>query len=121
MGGSRARRGRGTAARGRSTKQRLASVRPRLLLGSIRSVKRCASILDRIYPFDSGIVLLIYHRIGTAKNEITLPPPLFERQMEWLAASGRVISLASALGLLVREDPLREQGIVVTFDDGSAD
>jgi peptidoglycan/xylan/chitin deacetylase (PgdA/CDA1 family) len=78
-------------------------------------------MMDRLHPPDPGIVLLIYHRIGTMRNEITLPPLLFERQMAWLAASGRVIPLASGLDLLTRKAAIRERKIVVTFDDGSAD
>jgi peptidoglycan/xylan/chitin deacetylase (PgdA/CDA1 family) len=69
-------------------------------------------------------VVLIYHRVGGGSGtEVDLSPQAFDEQMAWLAATGRVVTLDAAIDLLVgtvggdgRDDP-----VVVTFDDGTAD
>jgi peptidoglycan/xylan/chitin deacetylase (PgdA/CDA1 family) len=69
-------------------------------------------------------VVLIYHRVGGGSGtEVDLSPQAFDEQMAWLAATGRVATLDAAIDLLVgtaggdgRDDP-----VVVTFDDGTAD
>ena len=52
-----------------------------------------------------------------------MPADRFDSQMEWLAASGRVVPLARALEDLATVGGSRtvEDRIVVTFDDGTAD
>jgi peptidoglycan/xylan/chitin deacetylase (PgdA/CDA1 family) len=84
-------------------------------------VKRWAWALDRLATHTTGVVILIYHRIGDARNEITIPLSLFQRQMAWLAASGRVVSLEDALEDLDRPEPMADTRLVLTFDDGTAD
>jgi peptidoglycan/xylan/chitin deacetylase (PgdA/CDA1 family) len=51
--------------------------------------------------------------------EVDLPPSLFEEQVARLAASGRVVSLTDALGVVGGGGP--SDAVVVTFDDGTAD
>jgi peptidoglycan/xylan/chitin deacetylase (PgdA/CDA1 family) len=68
--------------------------------------------------------VLIYHRVGGGSGtEVDLSPQAFDEQMAWLAATGRVVTLDAAIDLLAgtaggdgRDDP-----VVVTFDDGTAD
>jgi peptidoglycan/xylan/chitin deacetylase (PgdA/CDA1 family) len=103
----------------------------------LRTVKRLAAAGDRLRPPASGVVVLIYHRVGGGSGtEVDLSPQVFDEQMAWLAASGRVVSLDDAVDLLdpagVRADARDEPGgigsgdvvddpVVVTFDDGTAD
>jgi hypothetical protein len=103
----------------------------------LRTVKRLAAAGDRLRPPASGVVVLIYHRVGGGSGtEVDLSPQVFDEQMAWLAASGRVVSLDDAVDLLdpagVRADARDESGgvgsgdvvddpVVVTFDDGTAD
>ena len=103
----------------------------------LRTVKKLAAAGDRLRPPASGVVVLIYHRVGGGSGtEVDLSPQVFDEQMAWLAASGRVVSLDDAVDLLdpagVRADARDEPGgvgsgdvvddpVVVTFDDGTAD
>jgi peptidoglycan/xylan/chitin deacetylase (PgdA/CDA1 family) len=103
----------------------------------LRTVKRLAAAGDRLRPPASGVVVLIYHRVGGGSGtEVDLSPQVFDEQMAWLAASGRVVSLDDAVDLLdpagARPDAPDEPGgigsgdvvddpVVVTFDDGTAD
>lgn len=103
----------------------------------LRTVKRLAAAGDRLRPPASGVVVLIYHRVGGGSGtEVDLSPQVFDEQMAWLAASGRVVSLDDAVDLLdpagARLDAPDEPGgvgsgdavddpVVVTFDDGTAD
>ena len=70
-------------------------------------------VVTRRRPGD--LVILLYHRVGAGEREIDLPLASFARQVRALAASGRVTSLEGALA------PEAPGGVVVTFDDGSAD
>jgi peptidoglycan/xylan/chitin deacetylase (PgdA/CDA1 family) len=68
------------------------------------------------------VVILIYHRIGGASgSQVDLPAALFRRQMELLAAEGRVTTLERAVALLERPDGPPDDPVVITFDDGTAD
>jgi peptidoglycan/xylan/chitin deacetylase (PgdA/CDA1 family) len=92
-----------------------------------RAVKEAAVAADAVRRPPRGVVVLIYHRVGGASNlELDLPVGLFAAQMEALAASGRVVTLADALARLSR--PIRDgdgspgaDPVVVSFDDGTAD
>lgn len=67
-------------------------------------------------------MILIYHRVGRrSQTETDLPTPLFEEQMAFLAASGRVVALDVALRMLAEDPPSGADPIVITFDDGTAD
>jgi peptidoglycan/xylan/chitin deacetylase (PgdA/CDA1 family) len=86
-------------------------------------VKTSAAALDVLHRPRPGVVVLVYHRVGGASGlEIDLPDELFDAQMEALAASGRVVSLAAALeGLAAPDAPMGLAPVVLTFDDGTAD
>jgi peptidoglycan/xylan/chitin deacetylase (PgdA/CDA1 family) len=91
---------------------------------ALRTIKTLAAAGDRMRPPAAGVVVLIYHRVGGGSGtEVDLSPQAFDEQMAWLAATGRVVTLDAAIDLLVgtvggdgRDDP-----VVVTFDDGTAD
>lgn len=87
-----------------------------------RGVKWCASTVDLARQPRRGVIVLIYHRVGGASPiQGDLPLALFEEQMEVLAASGRVVSLDTALEMLRHERTASPDPVVVTFDDGTAD
>ncbi|MFM7270471.1 MAG: polysaccharide deacetylase family protein [Actinomycetes bacterium] len=86
-------------------------------------LKAVAAAADLVRPPAPGVTVLIYHRVGRrAAVEMDLDPAVFDAQMAELAASGRVVDLDAALGMLDGSgarpafDP-----VVVTFDDGTAD
>jgi peptidoglycan/xylan/chitin deacetylase (PgdA/CDA1 family) len=59
-----------------------------------------------------GLIILLYHRVGPYRGEISLPLEVFKRQLEYLRTRTRVLSL---------EEALRDGSggsVVVTFDDG---
>lgn len=88
-----------------------------------RAVKDAAAALDAVRRPPAGVVVLIYHRVGGASGlDVDLPEALFNQQMAVLAASGRVVSLGTALDL-VEGPPSAGAGrpVVITFDDGTAD
>jgi peptidoglycan/xylan/chitin deacetylase (PgdA/CDA1 family) len=96
-------------------------MRSRLITAGKRSVKRAAHAADALRPPSNGITVLIYHRVGHgAGAEMDLSPQVFERQLEWLAAHHRPISLEQALGELGSTSSPRP-GVVLTFDDGTDD
>lgn len=84
-------------------------------------VKMTAGAVDVVRRPVDGLVVLIYHRVG-GRTPVTvdLPTPVFDAQMERLAASGSVLPLDDAvLGLAAGHDLSGK--VVVTFDDGTAD
>lgn len=94
---------------------------------ALRTIKTVAAAGDRLRPPVSGVVVLIYHRVGGGSGtEVDLSPEAFDEQMAWLAASGRAVTLDAAVDML---DPATAGGavpppddpVVVTFDDGTAD
>ncbi len=87
-----------------------------------RSVKVVASEVDRVRPRPPGVVILLYHRVGSGSHlDVDLDPAVFDEQMARVRASGRVVSLADALERLTANDTAMEPAIAVTFDDGTAD
>jgi len=92
-----------------------------------RAVKSAAATADTVRRPGSGVVVLIYHRVGGGSGlELDLPVDLFEAQAASLAASGRVVPLADALARLARpnatDDPTPGAApVVLTFDDGTVD
>jgi peptidoglycan/xylan/chitin deacetylase (PgdA/CDA1 family) len=61
------------------------------------------------------VVILLYHRVGPSRSEIELPREVFADHLRYLAGSERVLTLDE----VVAGDP--PGGVVVTFDDGTAD
>ena len=87
-----------------------------------QALKWSAAIVDRVLPPPSGVVVLIYHRVGGRSGlDVDLPVAAFEAQMEILATSGRVVSMDAALDQLHQATPADPPGVVITFDDGTAD
>ncbi|CAN5133317.1 polysaccharide deacetylase family protein [soil metagenome] len=89
----------------------------------VRAVKTVAEGADRLRSDRSGVVVLLYHRVGAGTGvQVDLPVDLFTRQMEVLAQSGRVVTLDQALAVLAGTAPSPTfDPVVVTFDDGTAD
>ena len=104
-------------------------------------VKRASALVDRVAPPPHGITFLIYHRVGGGSpSEVDLDPELFDRQLEYLNEHHRVLSIDDALAELATadgwatpsnddarpssaRDPEADErrGVVITFDDGTAD
>lgn len=63
---------------------------------------------------------LTYHRFGDAPGDpFTVPAPVFEAQMRWLAERGLLVSLADVEDFVAGRKPLRADAVLVTIDDGS--
>lgn len=78
---------------------------------ALRTAKVVAAVGDRVRPPVSGVVVLIYHRVGGGSGgEVDLPAPAFDEQMAWLAGSGRVVDLDGAVDLLVGGHPWPSPG-----------
>jgi peptidoglycan/xylan/chitin deacetylase (PgdA/CDA1 family) len=91
----------------------------RFLGQAVKAVAAAADVVRRPPP---GIVVLIYHRVGAGTgSEVDLPVDAFDRQMAWLAAEFRPLTLDAALDELAGDRPGGRPGIVVSFDDGTAD
>ena len=95
---------------------------------ALRALKVAAALGDRVRPRVPGVVVLIYHRVGRrSETEIDMPAAEFERQMAWLAETGRAVDIDTAVARLVLRERAREgvrsgpDPVVVTFDDGTSD
>ncbi len=83
----------------------------------VRSADRLAGRLHRAAP---GITVLIYHRVGAGTDSaVDVPVDEFARQMAYLRAHHRVLDLDTAITELHAGG--ETTGVVVTFDDGTAD
>ncbi|HEX2381695.1 MAG TPA: polysaccharide deacetylase family protein [Acidimicrobiales bacterium] len=84
------------------------------------TVKVVAGAADLVRRPASGVVILLYHRVGAGTHSsVDLPAGMFDEQMAALAATGKVVALGDGLDALDSEpDGAR---IAVTFDDGTAD
>lgn len=84
-------------------------------------LKYVSAAADRVTP-TSGIVVLIYHRVGGRTSvSVDLARPLFEEQLRVLAADYRVVSLDQAAIELEEGVDVGRPTVVITFDDGTAD
>ena len=94
---------------------------------ALQALKAAAAAGDRVRARVPGVVVLIYHRVGArAQTEIDLPADEFERQMAWLADTGRAVDIDTAVARLALREPAEVAGgapdpVVVTFDDGTSD
>ncbi len=88
-----------------------------------RLVKLAAAAADPVRGAGSGLVVLLYHRVGgRSTSAVDLPLGLFSEQMEELAASRAVVSLDDALTMLASPDtPPGPPRVAITFDDGTGD
>jgi colanic acid/amylovoran biosynthesis glycosyltransferase len=69
--------------------------------------------------------VLTYHRIGDPRRGppgiVSATPKAFERQMRWLAGTGRAVSLDDVLRARDGGAPLPRGAVLVTFDDAYRD
>ncbi|CAN5379602.1 hypothetical protein BH23ACT3_BH23ACT3_23800 [soil metagenome] len=89
-----------------------------------RTVKQVGMVTDKVVRPPVGVTVLIYHRVGGGSDSaVDLPVDVFDAQLAHLAEHHRVLSLDAAVDELL--DPAAaldpRPGVVVTFDDGTAD
>jgi peptidoglycan/xylan/chitin deacetylase (PgdA/CDA1 family) len=98
-------------------------------------VKSAAAAVDLVRRPAPGITILIYHRVGAGTGgQMDLSPAAFDQQLAWLRSTQRVLTLDQALTELgaarragegvtapSSRDGAAGTGVVVTFDDGTAD
>lgn len=89
------------------------------------SIKVAAAAADTLRHGPGGITILIYHRVGAGSGgEMDVDPDVFDRQLSWLTSTHRVLSLDAALAELDGAPTAgghSTDGVVLTFDDGTAD
>jgi peptidoglycan/xylan/chitin deacetylase (PgdA/CDA1 family) len=88
------------------------------------SIKAAAAAADVVRSDVDGITILIYHRVGAgAGGEMDVDPEVFDAHLAWLSTHHRVLSLDDAVDELDRPagDGDDRSGVVLTFDDGTAD
>jgi peptidoglycan/xylan/chitin deacetylase (PgdA/CDA1 family) len=85
-------------------------------------VKWSASVADRVRR-PSGLVVLIYHRVGARTPvSVDLPRALFAEQIAALVSTYRPVTLDEAAELLgAPGPPPGKPPVCVTFDDGTVD
>ena len=84
-------------------------------------MKVVAEVVDSVRPPPDGLVVLLYHRVGSGTEvSVDLPLAMFDEQMGELASSGRATTLDRAVAGLLSSEPVAGD-VVVTFDDGTAD
>ncbi|MEP1123845.1 MAG: polysaccharide deacetylase family protein [Ilumatobacter sp.] len=90
---------------------------------SIRSlVKRTSPLVDSILRPPPGITILIYHRVGGGTpSAVDLDVDEFRRQLDHLREHHDVIDLDTAVSRLESNEVAPTSGVVLTFDDGTAD
>jgi peptidoglycan/xylan/chitin deacetylase (PgdA/CDA1 family) len=72
-------------------------------------------------PDESGLRILLYHRVADDGDPLAVPPARFREQMDFLAAAGyRAIDLNEAIAGLDAGRPVART-VCLTFDDGFAD
>ena len=65
------------------------------------------------------IDVLMYHSISEAAGPTSIPPAIFEGQMNALAAAGyHVADFADMIAWRAGDHPLPEKTAIITFDDG---
>ncbi len=113
----------------------LSSVRRVATPAARSAVKATSALADLIRRPAPGITILIYHRVGAGNGgQMDLSPAAFDAQVAWLRSTQRVLTLDQALVELGAERPAGEgatapgshgdtpnTGVVLTFDDGTAD
>lgn len=81
---------------------------------------RAFALADGLLPSRDGPRILIYHQVGSGRShEMNVPTDKFRRQIDWLQAHHRIVSLEETVEL--RGDPDAKDLVVLTFDDGYAD
>ena len=91
---------------------------------ALHNFRRLPIILGGIFARQQqpGIHFLLYHKVsGELPLELDLAYPLFQRQMEFLHRTKRVISYDDAVRRLLAAERLPNDLFVLTFDDGYED
>src|SRR5215218_9018108 len=74
---------------------------------------------------DATLTVLTYHRVGDPRcgppGLVSATPAAFERQMRWLARTGRAVGLDDVLRGRDGEGPPARDAVLVTFDDAYRD
>ncbi len=92
----------------------------RLPTSTANFVKRLSVAADQVVPPPQGVVVLIYHRVGGGStSHVDLDPDVFAAQLDHLAEHHRVLPLEVAVTALTAGESV--SGVVITFDDGTAD
>src|SRR6185369_2209446 len=84
------------------------------------------ALLER-WPARPGIFVLNHHRITHPDScpydhgVIDSTPEQFERQIRWLQSRFRMLTLREAEEAATAGSPLRDCGVLITFDDGYID
>lgn len=87
-----------------------------------RAIKLAAGLTDAVRRPARGLVVLIYHRVGTGTSlEMDLPRSEFERQARRLAHGASVAAIDDALTVVENAGHEGPDPVVLTFDDGTAD
>jgi peptidoglycan/xylan/chitin deacetylase (PgdA/CDA1 family) len=87
-----------------------------------QALKVVAAAADTFRRGRSGLVILIYHRVGgRATIETDLPLGLFDEQIGFLAEHAEVVTLDAGLQTIDTALPSEPSKVLVTFDDGTAD
>jgi glycosyltransferase involved in cell wall biosynthesis/peptidoglycan/xylan/chitin deacetylase (PgdA/CDA1 family) len=72
-----------------------------------------------------AFTVLTYHRIGDPRSApsgiVSCTPPQFDRQMRWLASTGRAVVLGELLAARAEGRPTAPGAVHVTFDDAYGD
>jgi len=100
----------------------MASPKALAVRGVRAAIKGAAAAGDTLRPPAPGITILIYHRVGAGSGgQMDLSPDAFERQLAWLAATQRLLTLDAAADEIGDVAGPTGPGVVVTFDDGTTD
>ena len=92
------------------------------MTGLKSAVKTASRVADRVAPPPSGITILIYHRVGGGSDsDVDLDPGAFADHLRFLTEHHRILSLDEAVAELAGGSTERGAGVVLTFDDGTAD
>lgn len=95
------------------------SVAAPALRGAVKALAAAGDVVLRPAP---GVTVLIYHRVVPGgSSQMELDPAVFERQLAWLAAHRRVVTLDRAADELTPGRAPGEPAVVLTFDDGTPD
>lgn len=84
-------------------------------------IKGASAGWDLVQRPDPGVTILIYHRVGAGTGgQMDLAPEVFDDQLAWLAVNRTVLSLDEAAER-IDTGSVPDDGVVLTFDDGTDD
>ncbi len=84
--------------------------------------KRVSFLVDDVLPTEAGTVVLAYHRVGQrTASPVDIDTASFRRQMAHLRAGSTVLALDELAAIAESSEGAGPHGVVLTFDDGTAD